>query len=159
MGDEIQAIKAGIMEIADIFVINKADRDGSTQLYSELTAMLNMVADFPGGWRPPVIRIGNIFDTAAFGESLEELAATIVGHHKHLIETGRLGDRMRRKTMMEIHGALRDAILEPILKELMESGEMDDIAERLLKKESDPYTLAEEVARRYLKSCPSGTPE
>ena len=62
-----------------------------------------------------------------------------------------MGDRMRRKTMVEIHEALRDAILEPILKDLMKSGEMEDIAGRLLRKESDPYTLAEEVARRYLK--------
>ena len=53
--------------------------------------------------------------------------------------------------MVEIHEALRDAILEPILKDLMESGEMDQIADRLLRKESDPYTLADEVAHRYLK--------
>lgn len=151
MGDEIQAIKAGIMEIADIFVINKADRDGTAQLMSELTAMLNMVPEFPGGWQPPVIKIGSVFDSGPFGESLEELATAIEDHHRRLVETGLLGDRMRRKAMVEIHEALRDAILEPILKELMKSREMEDIAGRLLKKESDPYTLAEEVARRYLK--------
>jgi len=151
MGDEIQAIKAGIMEIADIFVINKADRDGTAQLMSELTAMLNMVPEFPGGWQPPVIRIGNVFDSGPFGESLEELVSAIGDHHRRLVETGLLGDRMRRKAMVEIHEALRDAILEPILKDLMKSREMEDIAGRLLRKESDPYTLAEEVARRYLK--------
>lgn len=151
MGDEIQAIKAGIMEIADIFVINKADRDGTAQLFSELTAMLNMVPEFPGGWQPPIIRIGNVFDAGPFGEGLEELATAIGDHHRRLVETGLLGDRMRRKAMVEIHEALRDAILEPILKDLMKSREMEDIAGRLLRKESDPYTLAEEVARRYLK--------
>ncbi len=151
MGDEIQAIKAGIMEIADIFVINKADRDGTAQLASELAAMLNMVPEFPGGWKPPVIRVGNCFDSAAFGQGLEELSCAIEDHHRQLVETGLLGDRMRRKAMVEIHEALRDAILEPILKELAESGEMDAIAERLLRRESDPYTLAEEIARRYLR--------
>jgi LAO/AO transport system kinase len=151
MGDEIQAIKAGIMEIADIFVINKADRDGAHQLAGELAAMLNMVPEFPGGWRPPVVRIGNCFDPGPFGESLEELAAEIAGHHRRLVETGLLGDRMKRKTMVEIHEALRDAILEPILKEMTESGEMAEIAGRLLRKETDPYTIAEEVARRRLK--------
>ena len=151
MGDEIQAIKAGIMEIADIFVINKADRDGTAQLMSELIAMLNMVPEFPGGWQPPVIRIGNVFDSGPFGESLEELVSAIGDHHRRLVETGLLGDRMRRKAMVEIHEALRDAILEPILKDLLKSREMEDIAGRLLRKESDPYTLAEEVARRYLK--------
>ena len=151
MGDEIQAIKAGIMEIADIFVINKADRDGATQLYSELTAMLNMVPEFTGGWRPPIIRIGNVFDCGPFGESMEELAAAIAEHYRRLVEKDLLGDRMRRKTLVEINEALRDAILEPILKDLTESGEMDRIAGRLLRKESDPYTIAEEVARRCLK--------
>src|SRR5512137_614013 len=73
MGDDVQAIKAGIMEIADIFVINKADRDGASRLESELTAMLNMVPEFPGGWRPPVILIGNVSDHGAFGEGVEKL--------------------------------------------------------------------------------------
>ena len=151
MGDEIQAIKAGIMEIADIFVINKADRDGATQLYSELTAMLNMAPEFTGGWRPPIIRLGNVFDSGPFGESMEKLAAAIAEHYRRLVEKDLLGDRMRRKTLVEINEALRDAILEPILKDLTESGEMDRIAGRLLRKESDPYTIAEEVARRCLK--------
>ena len=151
MGDEIQAIKAGIMEIADIFVINKADRDGASQLAGELTAMLNMVSEFPGGWQPPIIRIGNVFDTGPFGASLEELASAIGDHHRRLVETGLLGDLMRRKNMVEIHEALRDAILEPILRDLIKSGEMEELAGRLLRKESDPYTLAEEVAHRYLR--------
>jgi LAO/AO transport system kinase len=151
MGDDIQAIKAGIMEIADIFVINKADRDGADQLAGELAAMLHMVSDFPGGWCPPVIRMGSVFEPASFGERLEELTAAISNHYNLLVETGLLGDRMRRKAMVEIHEALRDAILEPILKELTESGEMDKIAESILRKESDPYTIAEEIARRCLK--------
>ena len=151
MGDEIQAIKAGIMEIADIFVINKADRDGSHQLESELMSMLNMVTEFHGGWRPPIVRIGNCFEPGPFGESLEELAAAIGDHYRSLVETDLLGDRMKRKTMVEIHEALRDAILAPILKEMTESGEMEEIAGRLLRKETDPYTIAEEVARRRLK--------
>jgi LAO/AO transport system kinase len=151
MGDEIQAIKAGIMEIADIFVINKADRDGSHQLESELMSMLNMVPEFQGGWRPPIVRIGNCFEPGPFGESLEELAAAIGDHYRRLVETDLLGDRMKRKTMVEIHEALRDAILAPILKEMTESGEMEEIAGRLLRKETDPYTIAAEVARRRLK--------
>ena len=57
----------------------------------------------------------------------------------------------RRKTMVEINDALHDALLKPVLSDLMESGELEVIAGRLLRKETDPYTLAEEVARRYLK--------
>jgi LAO/AO transport system kinase len=151
MGDEVQAIKAGIMEIADLFVINKADRDGASQLASELAAMLNMVPRFAGGWKPPVLTVGNCFDSGPFGQSVEQLAATVLDHYRSLVETELLGNRMKRKTMVEIHEALRDAILEPILKEMTESGEMEEIAGRLLRKETDPYTIAEEVARRRLK--------
>jgi LAO/AO transport system kinase len=151
MGDEIQAIKAGIMEIADIFVINKADRDGAGQLASELGAMLNMANKFSGGWEPPIIQIGNVFEPVSFAENISKLADTIDAHQRHLVEKDLLGDRMRRKAMMEINEALRDAILEPVLEKLTESGEMDAIADRLLRKETDPYTLAEEIARRFLK--------
>ena len=84
-------------------------------------------------------------------QRVEALAAAIAGHHRSLVETDLLGDRMKRKTMVEIHEALRDAILEPILKGMTESGEMEEIAERLLRKETDPYSIAEEVARRCLK--------
>jgi LAO/AO transport system kinase len=151
MGDEIQAIKAGIMEIADIFVVNKADRDGANQLSNELVSMLNMASGFPGGWRPPIITIGNCFDPLSFSESVQKLSVAIEDHYRSLEETGLLGDRMKRKAMIEIGEALRDAILSPILKEMTLSGEMDLIVEKLLKKESDPYTIAEEAARRYLK--------
>lgn len=151
MGDDIQAIKAGIMEIADIFVINKADREGADRLAAELAAMLNMAPGFAGDWRPPIIKIGNVFEREAFAAGVAELAGALSGHYDRLVETGLLGDRLRRKTMVEIHEALRDAILEPILKELTESGEMERIAERLLRKETDPYTVAEEIARRHLK--------
>jgi LAO/AO transport system kinase len=151
MGDEIQAIKAGIMEIADIFVINKADRDGANQLANEVMSMLNMAPKFPGGWRPPVIRIESCFEPQTFTASIDELAKAISDHYRCLEETGLLGDRMKRKAMVEIGEALRDSILTPILKEMTESGEMDNIVEKLLRRESDPYTLAEEAARRYLK--------
>nr|MDA8126964.1 methylmalonyl Co-A mutase-associated GTPase MeaB [Deltaproteobacteria bacterium] len=151
MGDEIQAIKAGIMEIADIFVINKANRDGAGQLASELGAMLNMANRAPGGWEPPIVQTGNAFEPAVFAEGVNSLADTIERHYRHLVENNLLGDRMRRKAMVEINEALREAILEPVLTKLTESGEMDAIADRILRRETDPYTLAEEMARRFLK--------
>jgi len=97
MGDEIQAIKAGIMEIADIFVINKADRDGSSKLNRELMAMLDMAppSTFPGGWRPPIIRVENAFEPVSFGSSLEELSDTIDRHYDHLVWVPGSGARHR----------------------------------------------------------------
>jgi len=150
MGDEIQAIKAGILEIADVFVVNKADREGAGKLYRELMYMLNMADEFPGGWRPPIIRAENMFDADSFGKSLEELVSAIGEHYQNLIDQGILGDRVRRKTMLELNEALHNAILDPVLTKLVETGEMDSMADKLLKKETDPYTLAEKVAKQYL---------
>ena len=150
MGDEIQAIKAGILEIADVFVINKADREGAGKLYRELVYMLSMVDEFPGGWKPPIIRAENIFDADSFQRSLDELTNTIRQHYQNLIDKGLLGDRIRRKAVLELNEALLAAILDPVLTKLVESGEMNEMTERLLKKETDPYTLAEMVASKYL---------
>lgn len=150
MGDEIQAIKAGILEIADVFVINKADREGVGKLYRELVYMLSMVDEFPGDWKPPIIRAENVFDMNSFQRSLDELTNTINEHYQNLIDKGLLGDRIRRKAVLELNEALLAAILDPVLTKLVESGEMNDMTEKLLKKETDPYTLAEKVASRYL---------
>jgi LAO/AO transport system kinase len=151
MGDEIQAIKAGILEIADIFVINKADRDGAGKLYQELMYMLNMADGFLGGWRPPIIKAENMFDTDSFRKSLIELIDTIDQHYKSLVDNNLLGNRMRRKTMLELTEALHSAILDPVLTKLVESGEMTKMADKILNKTADPYSLAEEAAKKYLR--------
>ncbi|MFA4915582.1 MAG: methylmalonyl Co-A mutase-associated GTPase MeaB [Syntrophales bacterium] len=155
MGDEIQLMKAGIMEIADIFVINKADRDGAQQLHALLETMLNMAHDFPGGWRPPVIMVENIFDQVPFRAKIAELAGKINEHYGHLKDSQLLVDRLRRKMMVEIKEALRTLILEPILRELTESGEFEHMIEKLISKESDPYTLIEELVKRLKKDIRS----
>ncbi|HYA15410.1 MAG TPA: methylmalonyl Co-A mutase-associated GTPase MeaB [Syntrophales bacterium] len=153
MGDEIQAIKAGIMEIADIFVINKSDREGSGKLQRELMAMIEMSPIPPGSWRPPIQTIGNSFKPDDFQADIEKLADKVLEHYDFLVKNDLIGDRIRRKTMHELNEALRSNILEPVLKILVSTGELDRMIERLLTKESDPCTLAEEVARKYLQGC------
>jgi LAO/AO transport system kinase len=150
MGDEIQAIKAGIMEIADIFVINKADRDGTRQLYAELNAMLDMAKPTTGGWRPPIIKVGNTYEPETFREKVEELSGKITAHYEHLVKTKLIDDRVKRKAMVEINEALSACILEPVLRDLIAGGRLQEMIEKLIRKESDPYTLAEETAKRYL---------
>ncbi|MBP8980070.1 MAG: methylmalonyl Co-A mutase-associated GTPase MeaB [Syntrophobacterales bacterium] len=155
MGDEIQAIKAGIMEIADIFVINKADREGSSKLRREIMAMLDMAPPetFAAGWRPPIIRVENAFEPEGFGKSLEELSGTIMKHYQHLVDHDLLGSRIRRKAVVELNEAIRNSVLEPVLNRLVKDGEIEGMIQKLIDKETDPYTLAEDVAKRYLKEC------
>ena len=152
MGDEIQTMKAGIMEIADVFAINKADRPGAKQLQTELTSLLNTSPLPPSAWRAPIVSIGNLYEPAGFAEKTAELAQKTSDHHAHLLISGQLALRMERKAIMEITDALKACILEPVINKLIASGELKNIAQRVKNREADPYTEAETIARRFLKS-------
>ncbi len=122
MGDEIQAMKAGIMEIADVFAINKADRPGAQQLQTELTSLLNASPLPPGTWRPPIVSIGNLYEPESFAKKTVELIQAISDHHAHLLVSGQLsGARMERKALMEISDAIKSALLEPVMGHLIAS--------------------------------------
>jgi len=151
MGDEIQTMKAGIMENADVFAINKADRPGAKQLQTELAALLAASPKAKGSWQPPIVSIGNLYEPADFAEKTAQLAQKISDHHTHLVITGQLSERMERKALMEITDALRFCILEPILDRLIKSGELKSLAERVRNRDADPYTEAEAIAHRFLK--------
>ncbi len=151
MGDEIQVIKAGIMEIADIFVINKSDREGTRKLQREILAMLDMSPSSAAGWKPSILTVGNAFDPTVFEAGIEALSMKIEEHFQHLVSNDRMGDRVRRKAMHELSEALRFCILEPILNRLVTAGELDGMIAKVIRKEADPYTLAEEVAARCLQ--------
>ncbi|MDD5167655.1 MAG: methylmalonyl Co-A mutase-associated GTPase MeaB [Syntrophales bacterium] len=157
MGDEIQAIKAGIMEIADIFVINKADREGSSKLRRELMMLLDMAPPktFAAGWRPPIVSVENAFEPESFDKCIGELAMTIEDHYRHLVNHDLLGSRIRRKAVIELNEAIRTCVLDPVLSRLAENGGMEEMIVKLLKKESDPYTLAEGIAKKYLSEVAS----
>lgn len=150
MGDEIQALKAGLMEIADIFVINKADRDGAGKLYKETLNMVNMSKD-SGGWRIPVLLVESVLEPKKFAESVEVLCDKVEEHYQYLVDNNLLSERMRRKTKAEMNEALWATILQPILNDLESDGEMENMVEKLLLKETNPYSLAEEVAKKYIK--------
>ena len=113
--------------------------------------MLNMVDSFPGGWRPPVIRVGNLFEKEIFEKSIEELSQSIDAHYRNLEESNLLGNRVRRKVTAELNEVLQSSILTPIIEDLISKGEFNNLADKLLKKETDPYTCVEEVAKKYLR--------
>lgn len=152
MGDEIQTMKAGILEIADIFVINKADRAGAKQLHAELCSLLNSTTLPPGAWNPPIVMIGNLYEPETFIEQMAGLAHKAFDHFAYLQESGQMDKRMERKAMMELNDALRACILEPILAGLAGSYELQRITEKIRNLEVDPYTIAEELSKRFLKS-------
>jgi LAO/AO transport system kinase len=151
MGDEIQVLKAGIMEIADIFVVNKADRDGTKKLQRELMAILDMSPNRSGQWRPPILTVESAFEPVKFRKGIEAVATTILDHYRYLVHNNTIGDRIRRRSLYELNDALVSCILDPILNQLIMDGEMDRMVDKLLQGETDPVTLAEEVAGKYLQ--------
>lgn len=151
MGDEIQSMKAGLMEVADIFVINKADRLGAKQLQSELIALLAASSLPPDAWKPSIVSIGNMYEPAAFAEQTAKLAQKLLEHHSHLLLGGQINLRMERQALVEISDALKDCILAPVLRKLTESGELKNMIRRVKNRETDPYTEAEAAARLFLK--------
>jgi LAO/AO transport system kinase len=150
MGDSVQVIKAGVMEIADIFVINKADRDGADVLFNEVSMMLDMAFHAEQGWRPPVIKIGSVLEPITFMQGIEELVTGITKHRRYLAASNGLRERMRRKALYEIKDSLEERILEPIYDKLLENNLMEDMVSRVVDRKSDPHTLSEEIAKRYL---------
>ena len=151
MGDEVQTMKAGLMEIADIFVINKANRAGAKQLQMELTSMLNLSSKTTDGWKPPIVMVGDAFKPEIFAEDTAKLSKKIEEHHIYLQQSGKLTERMHRKAMAEINEALHACLLEPVIKSLATSGELESFAEKIKNRKADPYSVAEEITQRFLK--------
>ena len=138
LGDEIQAIKAGIMEIGDVFVANKADRENADKTVTDIEAMLDMAPE-KDEWRPPVIKT-----VAITGEGITELLNKIDQHREYL-ETGALELRRKQRVEAELVEAIKQRVTESVLRELKERGKFDELIHKILTREMDPYSAADMV--------------
>jgi len=102
-------------------------------------------------WAIPILQVGSVLQPKEFAKSVELIGSKIEQHYQYLIDSNLLAERKRRKAAAELHEALWANILEPILNELNDHGKMEKMINQLVTRESDPYTLAEEVGRRYMK--------
>jgi LAO/AO transport system kinase len=138
MGDDVQTIKAGIMEIADIFVINKSDREGAERVEREILSMQSL-ATRKDGWSPPIIKT-----VASEGKGIEHLAEAIASYEAYL-ERENLGLKRSvdnwRERLVEM---LRDAMLERARQQL-DNGRVEQYAAEIAQHKRDPYTLVEEL--------------
>jgi LAO/AO transport system kinase len=140
MGDGIQAAKAGILEIGDVYVVNKADRDGAGTTAHELNHMLGLGEPWgPGGWRPPIIRT-----VAARGEGIDELVEALEKHRAWMEEHGVLAERRARRAAHEVETIAVTALRERI-GDLHGDRRLGALAERVVAGELDPYTAADEL--------------
>ena len=137
MGDAIQAAKAGILEIGDLYVINKADRDGADQVRRELRSMLALGERPDGAWKPEIIKT-----IASKGEGIDDVVAGIEKHRQHLEASGELERRRTRRARDEIEAIAVTALREQ-WRGVHENAALDELAASVVAGESDPYAAAD----------------
>jgi len=145
MGDDVQNIKAGIMEIADIFVINKSDREGAERVEREIRAMQSL-AIRSDNWTPPIVKT-----VASEGVGVQDLAAAITQYEAYLKKENLLAQRNAHNWQERLVEMLRDAMLDRA-REQMGNGRMAEYAAEIAEHKRDPYTLVEEIVGRSGKN-------
>jgi LAO/AO transport system kinase len=141
MGDDVQALKAGVLEIADVLVINKADRDGADRLANHIKTAMRLLPHPEQAWVPPIVKT-----VAADGQGIGELAAAIEKHRAFLLEKGLLEKERRERLRGEILERARDIILKRLMRNLEENGVLDQVLDDLVAHRSDPATAAHNLA-------------
>ena len=135
-GDSIQTMKAGIMEIADVFAVNKADMEGAPRVVMEVENMLDMDSRM-GDWRPPVVPV-----IAINGEGIDKLHEAIANHRNHLETSGELDTLRRKRLRGEVMDIILDQIRYTIMNKFRSTGQFEELVEKVLRREMDPYTAA-----------------
>jgi LAO/AO transport system kinase len=141
LGDDIQSIKAGVMEIGDIFVVNKADLFGAPRTATEINMMLDLNQNMKR--RPPVL-----LATAGKNEGIDELVDELEKHREYLNETGELTERRLNNTRMEVIELIESELRKIVINHTEEEGRMKKCVEDILAKSTDIYTVRDE----FLKS-------
>jgi LAO/AO transport system kinase len=145
MGDDVQTIKAGIMEIADIFVINKSDRDGAENVEREIRT-LQSLAIRSDGWTPPIVKT-----VASEGTGIEDLADAVSTYETYLQEKNLALNKSVENWQERLIEMLRDALLEKARAQISD-GNLARYAAEVAEHKRDPYTLVEEIAANAGKS-------
>jgi LAO/AO transport system kinase len=143
MGDETQAMKAGVMEIADCFVMNKADREGVERAITHLRSILDLKDYGEGGWRPPIVST-----IAPEGEGLGEVIEIVDRHLEHLVATEGLGKFRLEKSRADFMAVLQETLSRYVLEDLLSDGDLEKLVESIAQRKTDPYTAAEEILTR-----------
>jgi LAO/AO transport system kinase len=143
-GDEVQALKAGIMEIADIFAVNKADREGADRLVSAVEANLALQTYGADDWRPPIVKT-----IATGGQGVADLLAAIWHFREHSART----QTARRRTRSEyrLRELVSQRFMDHLEREVLAENELSELVDRIAAREVDPYTAASDLLARALR--------
>ena len=142
MGDDIQAIKAGLMEIGDIFAVNKADRPGADRTVNDVTMMMSL-AEEHGVWVPPIVKT-----VALRGEGIAELDSALQKHFEFLGASGELDRRNRERVRIRIETLLKEKFMGRLIGGALPAGDYEKILDDVLRKRNNPHDAAESVLTR-----------
>ncbi|CEN87474.1 methylmalonyl Co-A mutase-associated GTPase MeaB [Paraclostridium sordellii] len=143
LGDDIQAIKAGVMEIADVFAINKADKDGAKRTSLEIEMMLDFKKDWE--FRPPVSLV-----TAENGDGIERVYENILKHRDFLIDTNKLNSKRLERNRIEVKELVQRKVSK-LVKDLEYTDEIEQLLGKTITKESDPYSISNMIFEKVTK--------
>jgi LAO/AO transport system kinase len=141
LGDEVQALKAGIMEIADVFVVNKADRDGVERVVAEIESMLSLAAT--DGLPPAIVKT-----VATRDEGTEALLEAVESFRRHASESGALEAKRRARLRRQLEDAVRTRVMGHVFRQVMAPEELERIVEQLAEGALDPFTAADAIVER-----------
>ena len=142
-GDEVQALKAGIMEIADIFVVNKADREGADRTAASIEANLSLQTFSPAEWRPTILKT-----EATTGRGVPELLAAIERFRVHTAATQ--GTRRRARAEYRVRELLAARFVQHVEQRVLAAGEFDRVLDQIAAREIDPYSAVDAIMKRAL---------
>ncbi len=145
LGDDIQAIKAGILEIGDIFVVNKADREGADRTARELITMLEMRHAVEGNWSPQVMKT-----EAQRGTGINELTDEILAHRDYFLSSGAINDFLRQRNQRHFMDVLRDTLLKKALSFMAIDDSLGRIVTGICDRHTDPYSAVEEIVSKMM---------
>ncbi len=149
MGDDVQALKAGILEIGNIFVINKADREGADRTVNDIRLMIEMDEKrYKDGWKPPILTAQAVFD-----KGIIEILDEIDKHRKHLQSSAQIQSmRKYEKARNDLSEMIKDKIIHDVFDEIINSGEFETTLQSIVKGEIDPYTACDTIVSKKLKT-------
>jgi len=149
MGDDVQALKAGILEIGNIFVINKDDREGADRTVNDIRLMIEMDEKrYKDGWKPPILTAQAVFD-----KGVKEILDEIAKHREHLRSSAQIQSmRKYEKARHDLSEMIKDKIIQDVFNEIINSGEFETTIQSIVKGEIDPYTACDSIVSKKLKT-------
>jgi len=149
MGDDIQALKAGILEVGDIFVVNKADREGADRTVNDLRLMIEMDEKrYEHGWKPPILTAQAVFD-----KGIQELLEEIENHKAFLAYSVEWQSKLQHeKAKHDLTEMIKDQIIQEVLADIVNSGEFEQALQSIVERKLDPYTACDSIVSKKIKS-------